>query len=517
MQQNDQLFELIKSLTAHEKGYIRRMAALHHQEATSKYIRLFDAIDRQQVYDEAALRKKLAKEKFSSNFSGAKNYLQTVILRHLESYDTSVQSEVRSLLTQYGILRRKGMLALGYKHLRKAFQLCEENELDYQKEEVLLTLISHTIAYGGQPEWPGGTENLLELVHANSELNMHAAQMRVDLHRLKKQTPGLIRARTAEQAETIREKANKLLTYDKNKLKSFDTRYQYYQLLTNYFYVCSDIEKGLFYADELCTWLLANWSYAVPHATSYIAAFYNKALYELLLYRPGLHETLAVLDRLILKEELGNFDSRILLRRLRLFEAWEFCRYDDVHKLVRSNLTFLEKHRSLINYHAEELIYRMINACAFFAENQLDAAAREIRALLRNPYEEKAHALSSSARILLLIIEFERGDRLSLDSQIRSAYRHLLKKQQLHKVEKCVLDFLRKSLRKIDNPAALTAGFAALKTAIEEALTDKNEELGARLFDLVSFLESKISGEPFADIRLRNMQKHWGNGNSDIK
>lgn len=510
MQHQDQLFELIRSLTPHEKGYIRRMAATHHQDGASKYVRLFDAIEKQKIYDEAALKKKLAKEKFISNFSGAKNYLLHAILRHLESYDTAVQSQVRSLLSQYAILRRKGLFELGYRHLRRAYQLCEENELNYQKPEVLFTLISHTIAYGGQPEWPGGKEALLELVAANSELNLLAAKLRFEIHQLKKQTPGLIRARSNEQVEAIRAKAEKLLELDTARLQSFDTRYQYYQLLTNYYYVCSDIEKGLYYADELCAWLLENWSYAVPQAMPYIAAFYNKALYELLCYRPALKKSLEVLERLIIKEQLGNPDSKILLRRMQLFVAWETCRYEEVHKQVRSNLAFFEKHRALINHPGEELIYRMINACAYFATGKLAEAAREIRALLRHPAEEKAHALSSGARILLLIIEFERGDRLSLDSQLRSAYRYLLKKQQLHKVEKCVLDFLRKSLRKIKNPDGLRDGFIALKAAIEDALTDRNEEMGARLFDLVAFLESKISGDSFAAVRLRNARQNWG-------
>ncbi|TND10031.1 MAG: hypothetical protein FD123_713 [Bacteroidetes bacterium] len=501
MQQQDQLFELIRSLSPHEKGYIRRMSALHHQDGENNYTRLFDAIDRQKKYDEAALKKKLAKEKFVRNFPGAKNYLLNAILRHLESYDSSTQREVRSLLSQYAIMRRKGLLALGYKLLRRAHELCRKNELDYQRTEVLMTLLSHTIAYGGHPEWPGGPEDLLKHIRESTSLNYSASSMRYELYQLKKQTPGMIRARTTGQADMYRQKALQLLEYDKSTLKSFDTRYQYYQLLTNYFYISNENESGLRYANELCDWLLENWSYAVPQAMPYIAAFYNKALYELMLYKPGLQKSLDVLERLLVEEQLGNPDSRVLYRRLKLLEAWETCRYEDVHRLVASGISFLREHKGLISHPAEEILYHLLNAFAHFAEGSLDAAAKELRLLLRHPFEEKAHTLSSNARLVLLIVEFERGDRLGLDSQIRSTYRFLLKKKQLHQIEKCVLDFLRFALRKMHGPEEMPEAFRELK---------KNIETGVRLFDFVSYLESRITGVPFAQVRLQHAGERWG-------
>lgn len=501
--QEDQLFDLIKSLTPHEKGYIRRMTG------DQNYTRLFDAIDAQDVYDEVALRKKLSKERFAKNFSSAKNYLLHVILRQLESYDTSVQREVRSLLSQYGILRTKGLHALSYKLLRRAYEICVKNGLDYQKEEVLLMLHSHAIAYGGHPPWPGGAEAIFEEIRRWSKLNVEASAMRFELHQLKLQTPGLLRSRTPEQTEYFRKKAEQLLERDPAELQSFHIRYQYYQLLTNYFYVCNDIESGMRYANALCDWLLENWKYATAQDTSFITAFYNKALHELMLYDSAMEKTLDVLEKLLMKMKIGNPSSRLLFRRLKLLGAWETCRYEDVLSVAAETIQFIAQNKTRVNYPAEEMLCRLISGCALFALGQLDRAAKEIRTALRDPAEEKAHALASNGRLLLLIIEFERGDRVTLDSQVRSAYRYLLKKQQLHKVEKCVLDFLRYAIRKIHNREETIAGFTKLKQNVEAALADKNEEVSARFFDLVSYLESRIAGKSFAEIHRKNMSLRW--------
>lgn len=506
MQQQDQLFQLIKSLTPHEKGYIRRMAGSYRAGDGNKYLRLFDAIDAQQEYDEGALRKKFAKEKFVRNFSTAKNYLLTAILRHLENYDSSPQREVHGLLSQYLVLRRKGLVALAYKLLRRAYQLCGRHELEYQRPEVLFYLLSHAITWGGDPGWPGGSKALLEEIREISALNADAADLRYQLQQVRRLTPGLMHSRTPEQTQQLLEHAQQLLRFDSSRLRSFDLRYQYYQLLTTCFFLANDMENGLKYSGMLCSWLEQNWSYMKTKASAYITAFYNKAMTELTLYRPSVRQTIGVLERMLADESTGNAASRVLLNRLQLGEALEMCRYEEVHQRAAFSLGFLQKHKAVVHYPAEAMICRMVNACAFFAEGALNAAAKELHAVLRDPYEPQAHAISSGARIMLLIVEYERGDRLTLESQVRSTYRYLLKKKQLHKVEKSVLDFLRVRAR---DRSEMLAALQKLQQQISEAIADKSEEPAVRVFDLQSYLESKISGIPFAEARRKRMSEKW--------
>ena len=53
---SDQLFRLIKSMTKSEKKYFHQFAQRHVKGQSNNYLRLFLAIEQQEVYDEARLK-----------------------------------------------------------------------------------------------------------------------------------------------------------------------------------------------------------------------------------------------------------------------------------------------------------------------------------------------------------------------------------------------------------------------------------------------------------------------------
>lgn len=122
----DALHELIHSLTPHEKGYLKKNA-----EASANYLKLFDAMDAQQVYDESALKKKFIGEKFLNQFSVAKNYLYETILKTLDAYHAEeyLERKVFSVFTQTQILIDKGLYAQAFKLLKRGIDICDTNEL----------------------------------------------------------------------------------------------------------------------------------------------------------------------------------------------------------------------------------------------------------------------------------------------------------------------------------------------------------------------------------------------------
>src|ERR1700749_4471972 len=93
------LYLLIKSLTSTEKGYIKKQAGVHVIGRQNKYIKIFEAIDRQKEYNEKEIVKKFKNDPILNNFAVAKNYLFRFILKCLESYHSNVKSELRSTLS----------------------------------------------------------------------------------------------------------------------------------------------------------------------------------------------------------------------------------------------------------------------------------------------------------------------------------------------------------------------------------------------------------------------------------
>jgi D-tyrosyl-tRNA(Tyr) deacylase len=89
MKASDSLFRLIKSLSKNEKGYFKKMAEALAGSGGSNYLLLFDAIDKQNEFDEAAIIKKYSKENFVKNLSVTKRNLTDLILKALRLYQSS--------------------------------------------------------------------------------------------------------------------------------------------------------------------------------------------------------------------------------------------------------------------------------------------------------------------------------------------------------------------------------------------------------------------------------------------
>ena len=109
MKASDDLFNLVRSLNKNEKRYFRLLSGLHAGE--KKFLLLFDAVDSQKEYDEETIKKKFRKEKFIRQLTFTKNYLYKSILKSLESYHSSADSEIKNLLHRVEILFEKGLYA----------------------------------------------------------------------------------------------------------------------------------------------------------------------------------------------------------------------------------------------------------------------------------------------------------------------------------------------------------------------------------------------------------------------
>src|SRR5882757_6478428 len=117
-QGNDNLFRLIKSLSKTEKAYFTKFAERHVIGEKNNYLKLFDAIDKQTVYDE---KKMLREEKYIKQLPYLKNYLMDIILKSLQVFysDHTQEHRVRRMLDDAWLLNKKGLYDLCYDVLEK--------------------------------------------------------------------------------------------------------------------------------------------------------------------------------------------------------------------------------------------------------------------------------------------------------------------------------------------------------------------------------------------------------------
>ena len=122
------LFLLIKSLSKSEKRYFRIYAGMNG--SVTNYLVLFDAIDKQEQYDEEKIRKKLKGKKFLSQLHVTKIYLTELILKALKNYysESSVHSKLLNLLKDIELLFEKELYDLCHHKIVKAEGLARKYE-----------------------------------------------------------------------------------------------------------------------------------------------------------------------------------------------------------------------------------------------------------------------------------------------------------------------------------------------------------------------------------------------------
>ncbi len=102
---SEQLFRLIKSMSSPEKRAFKIYASRSGNATETNYVKIFDAIDAQQEYDEEAILKKHK----SNSFSIVKNRLYDNILRSLDLHhaNSSIDAQLMRELHCAEILFKK--------------------------------------------------------------------------------------------------------------------------------------------------------------------------------------------------------------------------------------------------------------------------------------------------------------------------------------------------------------------------------------------------------------------------
>lgn len=151
MRSSDDLFQLIKSPDKNEKRYFKLAVSKYASADDSNYLKLFDAIDAQQEYSEAKLKKKFKGQKIEKNFPTEKNYLYRLILKNLRGYsqEQTIENKIKDMLREAEFLYKKALYDQCGKVLAKAKEISITHEkhlqlLEIYEMEGLLLLVTES-------------------------------------------------------------------------------------------------------------------------------------------------------------------------------------------------------------------------------------------------------------------------------------------------------------------------------------------------------------------------------------
>lgn len=139
---NDNLFQLIRSLSPGEKRYFKLYAARQSEAQKTNYEKLFDEyneLPEDEPYDEDEFLKKLKRKKLGKYFSDDKNHLSQLVLKAMRSYASERKAEGRlaDMIQEMHFLIEKGLYSHCAKICDKAWEIAEERELTEQKVRLM--------------------------------------------------------------------------------------------------------------------------------------------------------------------------------------------------------------------------------------------------------------------------------------------------------------------------------------------------------------------------------------------
>ena len=151
-----------------------------------------------------------------------------------------------------------------------------------------------------------------------------------------------------------------------------------------------------------------------------------------------------------------------------------------------------------LDNHSKVILYYKL-ACLYFGDSKFRESIFWLNKIFNEQDSDLREDIHSFARILNLISHYEIGNYDVVDYYIRSTYRFLLKKEDLHKFQITILGFLKR-LGPFPSEQELHGYFSSLLTQLKLLENDPYEARAFIYFDIISWLESKIEGKPVQKI-----------------
>ncbi len=501
---SDQLFNLIQSLSKGEKRFFKLYAARLNTRSDKKFVILFDAIERQKVYDE---NKIIAKEKSlnPTQFSNLKAHLYYQLLKSTKLCNSSDLENIKitELLDYARILYNKCLYKECVKMIDKAKAMAMENDRSVLLLEILeleKLVLPKTLESGNEQRVNFLINTTNHVAASIKNINIFS-NLSLKLNSYYVQT-GF--SRSKKDLEKVSAFFNASLPKYKEKDLSFQEKLYLYNSFVGYYFFIQDFSKGYVYANK---WV--DLFEQQPEMKRHKLEMYIKSLNSLLAVQNKLYKykefaetqkQLIAIKRdktLVLTENINlNLFKAIYVHEMnRHFMLGEF---KSGIRIVGALENELNKFIPKLDKHSVLLIYYKI-ACLYIGSGNYKMGIKWLNKIYNEKEIDLREDIYSFARILLLVCHFELGNDYLVESNIRSTYRYFRKKGELSQYQKYILNFLRYLF--IDpSELHLKKQFNTLKKQMLSLESSKYERRAFMYFDIITWLESKIENRSIQEI-----------------
>ncbi len=507
--QKDSLFVLVKSLSKSEKRQFKLYVGRLGVNAESKFLMLFNLLDKMKEYDEAfILTKGFVKKQQISNLK-AHLYKQILISLRLNPAHQNIRLQIREQLDFATILYHKGLYKQSLKILDKAKNMAldnDENNLAYEIVELEKVIETQYITRSISNR----ADDLALQTKDLSQKNLLVSK----LSNLSLQLYGILLksgyVRNNEEYEAIKNYFHdRLPKYDSDAL-GFREKLWLYKAYLWYSFLTQDFLACFKYANKYVELFYEHPSQIVLNPVFFLKGnnYLLEALY-LLKHRTKFHEMLQRLEQTISEDSFpqnDNVDSLafLYLNNNRLNLHFLEGSFEEGERWVAPILEGLQTFKNQIDPHHVMVFYYKI-ACLYFGMGQNKKCIEYLSKIIENRNLKMREDLMCFARVLSLVAHYEAGMDYHLEVQLKSTYKFLLKMNDLHQVQKEMIKFLR-NLGDI-YPHELKGEFVKLHSELLKYEEHPYERRAFLYLDIISWLESKIENRPVGDIIREKAQR----------
>ncbi|MBK8566039.1 MAG: hypothetical protein IPN76_22535 [Saprospiraceae bacterium] len=495
---SSRLYDLIKSLTSAERRYFKLYVS--SKDATSnKYVQLFDAIVVSERFDDEQLARMVygGQPVETRKYSELKSYLYELVIRSLQFFDekTSVDYRLKNQLLGVRAMFKRSH----FEDCKAILAKVKKTAAEYEDFKTLVEVLDweKKIAY---------TQNDFNFLDKEMERIMLEEKTCIDklsnisayrsiffkiLVSIRKDV-----SRSASQRETLTMLIQSPLMKDETMADSFVAKVLYYRIRSIYNFSSSNFEAFYDASTQLIALLEQNNLMLQEDVSEYISALSNHIVSCGRLGK--IEEVRKTLDKLIGVEPITNDDEDKINRQY----------YMNKFRLCISTGEFEEGARELKQHQKiggvqdkEQYVkstFYLQYFCIHFGTGNFDEALNSLNNWLKLSESMERKDLQSLARILNLIIHYELGNTMLLDSLLRSTYRYLNKANRLSEFERKMMNFIREA-GKPHSKVEMQQILETLKQDFEDL--SRQPSYGVfDLFDIISWLESKINNKPYAQV-----------------
>ncbi len=503
---SDHLFRLIKSLTTAEKRYFKIFASRHSIGGKNEYVNLFDAIDKQDQYNEAKLHGHFKSHTFRHSPAIAKNRLYETILKSLHAYhgDSSVDVELQRLLHSVEILFKKSL----YDECRKMVLKAKKIATRYEKHFILFEIFRWEKKLLEKDAYAGcNIEDISEIHQLDQDLLVKIKNYS-DFWYIKSRLFMLLnqkgKVRNSTELNNFKTIIDNTLLKNEGEALSYETRYLYYHIYSAYYFGIGDYKNSYTYIKKHLELIGKNAELFDEEPNKYFAVLSNMIYICAQLRKfdeiPGYLSKLKQIPQSNIRKmnedlEIKLFSSTFSAELSLYIQTGEF---DKAFGIVNEIEKGLDKYKNKISKVRIAFFYFNI-AIVFFALEDYSRALKWINKLLNDSDIDSSQDIHCMARVMNLIIHLEIGNNDLIPYTFRSTQRYLSKRKRIYRFESVFLNFINK-LSKAGNAGDIRLCYQALRPELQDLLKDPFEKSVFEYFDFITWVDGKHLGIPFRDM-----------------